>query len=130
MTTSVLHLADFIVLALYFLGIIVMGLWMARRINNFSEFVMPRRFGKVMMMMHTFGTGTHSDQAVAVAAKTYSNGLSGIWYQWLWLFATPLFEGSHKMECGIQYEVEARFWYYWHQHLRQCQASSENPNTL
>lgn len=91
MTTSVLHLADFIVLALYFLGIIVMGLWMARRINNFSEFVMPRRFGKVMMMMHTFGTGTHSDQAVAVAAKTYSNGLSGIWYQWLWLFATPFY---------------------------------------
>ena len=91
MITNVLHLADFIVLALYFLGVMVMGLWMARRINNFSEFVMPRRFGKVMMMMHTFGTGTHSDQAVAVAAKTYSNGLSGIWYQWLWLFATPFY---------------------------------------
>jgi len=38
-----------------------------------------------------FGSGTHSDQAVSVSAKTYSTGVSGIWYQWLWLFVTPFF---------------------------------------
>ncbi len=42
-------------------------------------------------MMHGFGTGTHSDQAVGVASKTFSSGLSGIWYQWLWLFVTPFY---------------------------------------
>jgi len=44
-----------------------------------------------MMAFFMFGSGTHSDQAVSVAAKTYSSGASGIWYQWLWLFVTPFF---------------------------------------
>jgi Na+/proline symporter len=26
-----------------------------------------------------------------VASKSFTNGLSGIWYQWLWLFATPFY---------------------------------------
>ena len=51
---------------------------MARRVHNIGDFFMPRRFGKAMMVMHTFGTGTHSDQAVSVASKTFTNGLSGI----------------------------------------------------
>ena len=28
---------------------------------------------------------------MGVIAKTYTNGLSGIWYQWLWLFGTPFY---------------------------------------
>lgn len=44
-----------------------------------------------MMMFFTFGTGTNTDQAVTVAAKTYQSGASGIWYQWLWLFSTPFY---------------------------------------
>ncbi len=44
-----------------------------------------------MLIMHGFGSGTHSDQAVSVASKTFVSGLSGIWYQWLWLFVTPFF---------------------------------------
>ena len=44
-----------------------------------------------MLMMHAFGTGTHSDQAIGVASKTFTTGLSGIWYQWLWLFCTPFY---------------------------------------
>lgn len=46
-----------------------------------SFFIGDRKFGKVMMMFFTFGAGTHSDQAVSVAAKTYRVGVSGIWYQ-------------------------------------------------
>lgn len=82
---------DAAVLVFYLLGITVLGVWMARKVRNMSDFFMPRRFGKAMMIMHSFGTGTHSDQAVSVASKTYSNGLSGIWYQWLWLFVTPFY---------------------------------------
>ena len=41
--------------------------------------------------MFTFGTGTSTDQAVTTVAKTYSVGASGIWYQWLWIFATPVY---------------------------------------
>ena len=86
-----MHWIDAAVLAAYLIGITLLGLWMARRVHSTADFFMPRRFGKAMMIMHGFGTGTHSDQAVNVAAKTYNVGLSGIWYQWLWLFATPLY---------------------------------------
>jgi len=86
-----LHIADILVLGLYLVGITIIGVWAARRIKNIADFFMPRRFGKVMMITHAFGTGTHSDQAVSVASKSFTNGLSGIWYQWLWLFATPFY---------------------------------------
>ncbi|UCE05475.1 MAG: sodium:solute symporter family protein, partial [bacterium] len=86
-----LHVIDNVILILYFIGMVILGVWTARRIKSMGEFFMPRRFGKWMMAMHGFGTGTHSDQAVSVAAKTFTNGLSGIWYQWLWLFCTPFY---------------------------------------
>ncbi len=86
-----LHIADILVLGLYLVGITAIGIWAARRIKNIADFFMPRRFGKAMMVTHAFGTGTHSDQAVSVASKSFTNGLSGIWYQWLWLFATPFY---------------------------------------
>ena len=88
---SGLHITDFIVLILYFLGITVIGIWTSKKIKTVDDFFMPRKFGKFSLMMHGFGTGTHSDQAVGVASKTFSSGLSGIWYQWLWLFATPFY---------------------------------------
>ena len=86
-----LHIADAVVLVLYLAGITALGIWAGRKIRNMGEFFMPRRFGKLAMTMHGFGTGTHSDQAVSVASKTFTNGLSGIWYQWLWLFASPFY---------------------------------------
>jgi len=86
-----LHAADICVLVLYLFGITAVGVWAARRIKDIGDFFMPRRFGKAMMIMHSFGTGTHSDQAVSVASKSFTNGLSGIWYQWLWLPVTPFY---------------------------------------
>ena len=86
-----LHLADIAVLVVYFVAITLVGVWAARRIKSSSDFFMPRRFGKVMMIMFAFGSGTHSDQAVSVASKSYTNGLSGIWLQWLWLPVTPFY---------------------------------------
>jgi len=86
-----LALADWGTLCLYLAGITVLGLRVSRKVTSMTEFVMPRRFGRLMMLMHGFGTSTHSDQAVTVASKCYSSGLSGIWYQWMWLFATPFF---------------------------------------
>ena len=82
---------DSLVIVVYLAGITALGLWMGRRIAGLNEYFMPRRFGKGMMMMHAFGTGTASDQAVTVASATFRGGLSGIWYQWLWLFVTPFY---------------------------------------
>ncbi|MBN2313598.1 MAG: sodium:solute symporter family protein [Sedimentisphaerales bacterium] len=86
-----LHIADILVLGLYLLGMAVIGFWTAKKIKESHDFFMPRRFGKAMMVMFGFGAGTHSDQAVGVASKSFSSGLSGIWYQWLWLPCTPFY---------------------------------------
>lgn len=86
-----LHPFDITVIVFYLVGITGLGIWMARRVKQLSDFFMPRRFGAGMMIMHAFGTGTASDQAVTVASATFRGGLSGIWYQWLWLFVTPFY---------------------------------------
>ena len=86
-----MHIADLIALVVYFLLIVGIGFWTASKVKNMADFIMPRKFGKLMMVFFGFGTGTHSDQAVSVAAKSYTNGVSGIWYQWLWLFVSPFY---------------------------------------
>ncbi|GAI74799.1 unnamed protein product, partial [marine sediment metagenome] len=86
-----LHAADISILVLYLAGMTAIGVWTARKIKNSADFFMPRKFGKAMMIMFSFGAGTHSDQAVSVASKSFTNGLSGIWYQWLWLPVTPFY---------------------------------------
>ncbi len=91
LASSRLLVIDGIVIALYLLGITILGLLIGRRIKGVNDFFMPRRFGKSMMVMHAFGTGTASDQAVTVSSATFRSGLSGVWYQWLWLFVTPFY---------------------------------------
>ncbi len=84
--------ADGIVLALYAVGTLAIGLLAARAVRSADDFWMGgRRFGRTTMVLFAFGSGTHTDQAVSVAAKTYTAGLSGIWLQWIWLFATPFY---------------------------------------
>ncbi len=87
-----LKLIDWAVIIVYLVGITFIGLWAVKKVRSAASFFIgDRKFGKVMMAFFMFGSGTHSDQAVSVAAKTYSVGASGIWYQWLWLFVTPFF---------------------------------------
>ena len=50
-----------------------------------------RKFGNVLTVAHAFGSGTQTDHPVAVSGACYELGLAGIWYQWLWLFATPFY---------------------------------------
>jgi Na+/proline symporter len=88
---SGLHAADIVVLVVCLTGITALGISAGRGAKNIAEFFMPRRFGKITMIMNAFGSGTASDQAVSVAAATFQSGLSGIWYQWLWLFVTPFY---------------------------------------
>ncbi len=87
-----LHIADWVVLVVYLLGITAIGVWSYSKVKDVSDFFMGgRRFGKVFMMFFAFGAGTSSEQAVSVAAGSFRYGLAGIWYQFLWLFATPFY---------------------------------------
>ena len=85
-------LIDWIIIFIYLIIVLIIGGNTAKKISSTSDyFISDRKFGKGMMMLFTFGTGTNTDQAVTVASKTYTSGASGIWYQWLWLFATPFY---------------------------------------
>ncbi len=87
-----MHTADWVVLAVYFVVILVVGLWSARKVTDAADFFMGgRRFGKIFMMFFAFGSGTSSDQAITVVAGTWRMGLAGIWWQFLWLPATPFY---------------------------------------
>lgn len=87
-----MHAFDWVILAVYFLAILVIGLWSATRVKDAADYFMGgRRFGKIFMMFFAFGTGTSSDQAITVVAGTWRIGLAGIWWQFLWLPATPFY---------------------------------------
>ncbi|MFY9253969.1 MAG: sodium:solute symporter family protein [Fuerstiella sp.] len=87
-----LHIADWIVLCCYFVGILGVGIWSATKVTNATDFFMGgRRFGKFFMMFFAFGSGTSSDQAINAVAGTWRTGLAGIWWQFLYLPVTPFY---------------------------------------
>lgn len=83
---------DWCAIGLYFIVITVVGVVFSKRIKSMHDFFMGgNRFGKVTMVFFSFGAGTSGNDAVGVSSKVYSSGISGIWYQWLWLFCTPFY---------------------------------------
>jgi len=76
----------------YFVIVMGIGFWAARRVKSEADYFMGgRSFGKALLVMHWLATGTHSEQAVQVTGATARVGLGGIWYQWMWLFSTPFY---------------------------------------
>jgi len=87
-----LGILDWFVLGLYFVVVLGIGLWSYRKVKDMADYFMGgRRFGKVFMMFFAFGAGTSSEQAITVVAGTWRGGLVGIWWQFLWLWATPFY---------------------------------------
>ena len=85
-----LHLLDWIILALYFVGIILVSLWARRRVSDTSSFFQGNRsFGKVLTAFLNFGNMTDASQVAGVSREIYRQGLSGIWFSNLVLFHTP-----------------------------------------
>lgn len=83
---------DWISLAAYLIVITIVGLWTFSRVKDTADFFMGgRSHNRWFMMFFAFGAGTSGNDAVGVSSKTYTSGMSGIWYQWLWLFATPFY---------------------------------------
>jgi len=87
-----LHYAIWIVLAVYFAGMLLMGWWSKRGIANQEGYLLGnRRFGWPMMVMHAFGAGTHPGNVATVISEAVVSGASGIWASWMWLFGTPFY---------------------------------------
>jgi Na+/proline symporter len=84
--------ADWLVLLVYFAGVVAIGILAGRSVKDTDTYFLGnRRFGKWLMIGQSFGTGTHAEMPVSLVGAVYSVGVSGIWYQWKNLFATPFY---------------------------------------
>ena len=87
-----LHIADWVVLAVYFAAVLVIGIWTSRRIRDAADFFTGgRHFGGALMTFFAFGSGTSGDQSIAAAAGTWKTGPAGIWWQLICLPVIPFF---------------------------------------
>ncbi len=104
MTLLGLHLIDWAVIALYFVGMIYIGGWARRKIKNSQDFYQGgRSFGKVLFAFLNFGNITSSDQATGVTREIYRQGLSGLWFQNIVLFITPFYWFSSILQRRTRY---------------------------
>lgn len=82
--------ADWVVLALYALGMLLIALYARRRIRDTRDFYQgSRSFGRTLITFLNFGNMTDAGQTAGVAREVYRQGLSGVWFQNLVLFHTP-----------------------------------------
>ena len=87
-----LHYAIWIVLVLYFAGMLLMGWWSKRGTHSQEGYLLGnRQFGVPMMVMHAFGAGTHPGNVAGVMSEAVVSGASSIWVSWMWLFGTPFY---------------------------------------
>ncbi len=87
-----LHYAIWIVVIIYFIGMLALGWWSKREAKGREGFLLGKRqFGVPMMVMHAFGAGTHPGDVTGVMSATVKSGASGIWVSWMWMFGTPFY---------------------------------------
>ena len=87
-----MHTADFIMLAAYFVAMIAIGAWCARRIKKQEDYFLGGRgFGKLLQTFAAFGAGTAAHDPINVGRTTWTSGLSGVWSALMWLFVTPVY---------------------------------------
>ncbi len=87
-----LHALDWAVIAAYFVGIVGLGLYVARRVKGTEHYFLGKReFSVWLILGQAFGVGTHAEMPVALAGAVYQSGYSAIWYQWKNLFITPFY---------------------------------------
>jgi Na+/proline symporter len=109
---NALHWLDWIVIAAYFVLIMIVGLIAGRQIKKTDDYFLGHRsFNAWLVIAQAFGVGTHAEMPVSLAGRVYLAGYSGIWYQWKNLFITPfywtlapLFRRFRRTTTGEVYE--------------------------
>jgi len=100
---------DLIMLLVYFGGISAVGIIASRRIRSTANYFLgERQFNKWIMIGQTFGTGTHAEMPLSLAGAVYSVGISGIWFQWRNLFATPFYWLAATVNFSIYWARNGR----------------------
>jgi len=85
-------LPDYLVLGGYFVMMISIGVYCAKRINKQEDYFLGgRSFGKLLQTFAAFGAGTGSSDPVNTGRTTFTGGMSGMWSVMFWLFVTPFY---------------------------------------
>ena len=83
---------DWTVLAVYFVGIVCIGLWVSRKTRTSGGYFLgERQLPWWIMVGQSFSTGTHAENPVAQAGATFHFGFATIWYQWKNMLITPFY---------------------------------------
>lgn len=88
-----IHIVDHLVLAIYFGLVIFLGVFIGgKRTKNLCDFyVAGGKWGALVSFIFVFASALAGNEAVVVSGKAYHVGLSGVWYWWSFLFATPVY---------------------------------------
>ena len=83
---------DGAVVAAYFIGITLYGLWVARRTRTSGAYFLgDRKLPWWVMLAQSFSTGTHAEGPVLQAGATCAAGFAAIWFQWKNMLITPFY---------------------------------------
>ena len=88
-----IHVVDLAVLAVYFGLILYLGVFLgAEKTKTLGDFfVAGGRWGPLVSFIFVFASAIAGNEAVVVSGQSYVSGLSGVWYWWSFLFATPVY---------------------------------------
>lgn len=88
-----LHPLDVLILAAYFAVILYVGVFQGgKRTKTLGDFfVAGGKWGSLISFIFIFASAVAGNEAVVVAKGGYQGGLSGVWYWWSFLFATPIY---------------------------------------
>ncbi len=88
-----IHWVDFAIVAAYFAVVLYIGVFQGgRRTRTLGDFfVAGGKWGPVVSFIFIFASAIAGNEAVVVGGQAYDSGLSGVWYWWSFLFATPVY---------------------------------------
>lgn len=92
MTFLGLHLADWLVLLLYLVGMIWIGRATSGSVHGQNDFFLAgRKLGRIYQFFLNFGNMTDASGAVKTSSLVYSQGVGGVWLTFQTLFMTPYY---------------------------------------
>lgn len=88
-----LHWLDALIIAAYFLITLYIGVYRGgKRTKSLGDFyVAGGKWGAAVSFIFIFASAIAGNEAVVVGGQAYESGLSGVWYWWSFLFATPVY---------------------------------------
>ncbi|RQW01852.1 sodium:solute symporter family protein, partial [candidate division KSB1 bacterium] len=87
-----LPLVDVVTIIVYFIFVILIGIWASRRIQNQEDYFLGgRRFGKFVQTFAAFGQGTSAESAVGMVVLVARNGVAGVWTNLTSVFGLPIY---------------------------------------